>query len=138
MARRRRISKKSCGGNGRSTVEQPAIQAGLKPPQLEFVASEFRSITAPLLRAVQDINRHSPERPVTVVLPELVEGRWWGYFMHANRERRLRVRLLQGGGPRVIVSSVPWQLAPTDPHLIIAEEEPRAQVPNPATASSNA
>ncbi|HEY6433776.1 MAG TPA: APC family permease, partial [Acetobacteraceae bacterium] len=119
-------------------VEQPTIQAGLKPPRLEFVASEFRSITAPLLRAVQDINRHSPERPVTVVLPELVEGRWWGYFMHANRERRLRVRLLQGGGPRVIVSSVPWQLRPADPHLIIEEEEPRAQVPNPSAAGSNA
>ncbi len=115
-------------------VEQPAIRAGLTPPRLAFVPSEFRSITAPLLRAVQEANRRAPERVVTVILPELVDGRWWGYLMHANRERRLRARLLRDGGRNVIVSSVPWQLRPADPAEAIAEEEPTPMVSNRAVA----
>jgi hypothetical protein len=109
-------------------VEEPARRVGLKPPRLEFVASEFRSITAPVLRAIQAINRRWPGRPVTVILPELVEGRWWGYAMHANRERRLRTRQLRAGGQNVVVSSVPWQLRPKDPAQAIAEEEPGAEL----------
>jgi amino acid transporter len=105
-------------------VERPAIRTGLKPPHLRFVSSEFRSITAPLLRSVEDAQRRDPKRPVTVILPELVEGRWWGYLMHANRERRLRARLLRYGGSNVVVSTVPWQLQAADPAQAIAEEEP--------------
>jgi hypothetical protein len=59
-----------------------------------------------------------------VILPELVDGRWWGYLMHANRERRLRKRLLRHGGSAVVVASVPWQLQPPDPAQAIMEEEP--------------
>jgi hypothetical protein len=89
-----------------------------------LVSSDFRSIIAPVLREVEDADRRSPGRPVTVILPELVEGRWWGYLMHANRERRLRACLLRNGGTNIVVSTVPWQLRPTDPAKVIAEEEP--------------
>ncbi|MFO1055730.1 MAG: hypothetical protein U1E53_02040 [Dongiaceae bacterium] len=65
---------------------------------------------APILRAIAEARREHPDRPVTVIIPELVEGRWWGYLMHVNRERRLRVRLLRHGGPDVVVATVPWQL----------------------------
>jgi hypothetical protein len=105
-------------------VEQPAMQTGFIPPRLSLVSSEFRSITAPLMRAIEDAQKHHPDRPVTVILPELVEGRWWGYLMHANRERRLRARLLRYGGPNVVVSSVPWQLQAAEPAEAIAEDEP--------------
>ncbi len=110
----------------RSFAEAPAIRAGVKPPQLRFVSSEFRSMAAPLLRTIQFVQERWPGRPVTVVLPELVEGRWWGYLMHTNRERRLRARLLRYGGPGVVVSSVPWQLQAADPAQAIAEDEPAA------------
>jgi hypothetical protein len=80
-------------------------------------------MTAPLLRMIQELQRASPDRPVTVVLPELVDGHWWGYLMHANRERRLRRRLLRHA-PNVVVSSVPWQLQAARPEQAIAEEEP--------------
>jgi amino acid transporter len=108
----------------RECVEQPAARFGLKPPSLQFVSSEFRSMTAPLLRAIEHAHDQTPERPVTVILPELVDGRWWGYLMHANRERRLRKRLLRHGGSTVVVASVPWQLQPPDPGQAIKEEEP--------------
>jgi amino acid transporter len=107
----------------RTFVEGPAGAIGLRP-QLRFLSSEFRSMTAPLLRAIEDVEQHHPARPVTIILPELVEGHWWGYLMHANRERRLRARLLRHGGRNVIVSTVPWQLCPPEPAQVIAEEEP--------------
>jgi amino acid transporter len=110
----------------REYVEQPALRSGLKPPVLQFTASDFRSMAAPLLRAIQDTQLHSPHRPITVILPELVEGRWWGYLMHAHRERRLRARLLRYGGRNVVVTSIPWQLQTADPAQGIAEEEPAA------------
>ncbi|MBN9560988.1 MAG: APC family permease [Alphaproteobacteria bacterium] len=110
----------------RALVEQPAIRAGVAPPRLQFVTSEFRSVVAPLLRAVEEVQRRYPGGQVMVVLPELVEGRWWGYVMHTNRERRLRARLLRYGGPRLAVTSVPWQLREADPAEGIAEEEPPA------------
>jgi hypothetical protein len=113
----------------REFVERPARRAGLKPPKLQLASSEFRSILAPLLRAVQEAERHSPGRPITVVLPELVEGHWWGYLMHANRERRLRRKLLRNGGPHVVVSTVPWQLRESDPAQAIEEEEPAEASP---------
>jgi amino acid transporter len=110
-------------------VEEPARQSGLRPPRLEFVRSDFRSMTAPLLRTIRKVQRESSDRPVTVILPELIDGRWWGYLMHTNRERRLRARLLHHA-PNVVVSSVPWQLQAVRPEQAIAEEEPlRANLP---------
>jgi len=120
----------------REFVEQPALRAGLNPPHLQFVASEFRSMTAPVLRAIQDAQRRAPGRPLTVIMPELVEGRWWGWLMHANRERRLRTRLLRHGGRDVVVSSVPWHLHPPDPAQAIAEEEPAEALPVTTRVSS--
>jgi hypothetical protein len=108
----------------RTLVEEPAVRAGLKPPRLQCISSPFRSMTAPLLRAIEDAHGRLEGRPITVVLPELVEGRWWGYLMHTHRERRLRARLLRHGGRDVVVCSVPWQLQPPDLSEAIAEEEP--------------
>ncbi|MDB5596443.1 MAG: putative aminoacid/polyamine transporter, permease protein [Hyphomicrobiales bacterium] len=112
----------------REFAECPAVRAGLPPPRLQIVHSEFRSIVAPVLRAIEDARTQDPDRPITVVLPELVEGRWWGYLMHANRERRLRTRLLRNGGHNLALSSVPWQLDQTSPEEAIALEEPAPAV----------
>ncbi len=107
----------------RQFVQQPAIAAGLPSPTLLLMPSQYRSVVAPLLRAIQDIGRNFPERPVMIVLPELVEGRWWGYVMHTHRDRRLRARLLRYGGPGVTVVCVPWQLQVSGPEQGLAEEE---------------
>ena len=111
----------------REFVEQPARQAGLTPPRLAFSRSEYRSVVAPLLRAIQEVDKQTPGRAVTVVLPELIDGRWWGYLMHAHRERRLRAALLRTGGPKITVTSVPWQLREIELTEAIAEEEPVAE-----------
>ena len=114
----------------REFVEEPAARAGLEPPRLRCVASEFRSTAAPVLRAIEEVRRRCPHRTVTVILPELVVGRWWSALMHANRDRRLRRLLLRHGGRDVVVSSVPWQLQASDPAQAIAEEEPSTAPPS--------
>ena len=111
------------GRDWQEFVEQPAREAGLAPPALHLVPSQYRSVVAPLLRTIEDIDHREPGRPVMIVLPELVEGRWWGYVMHTHRERRLRARLLRYGGPDVTVVSVPWQLQSSRPEQGLVEEE---------------
>ncbi len=108
----------------REFVEEPARRAGLPVPRLLLMPSQFRSVVAPLLKGIQYCREHLPDRPVMIVLPELVEGRWWGYLMHAHRERRLRAQMLRHGGAGIGVMSVPWQLRPSGPEEGIAEEEP--------------
>ncbi|WP_045836114.1 APC family permease [Hyphomicrobium sp. 99] len=101
--------------NWQKYVEAPVLQNGLRPPRLEIVQSEYRSLLTPILDAVKSIGERDPHRPLLVVLPELVEENWWGYLMHTHREARLRTKLLQYGGPRISVVSVPWQLKPQTP-----------------------
>jgi hypothetical protein len=89
-----------------------------------LVRSPYRSVVAPLLRTIKDVNARLPGHPVLIVLPELVEPRWWGYVMHIHRERLLRARLLRYGGPAIAIVSVPWQLRPAEPEQGLQEEEP--------------
>ncbi len=105
-------------------VEQPAREAGLPVPPLRIEHSPYRSVSGPLLRIIADFRRHRPGRAVAVVLPQLVEGRWWEMLLHTHRERRLRKLLLRTGGPDIAVVGVPWQLEPVTPERALAEEEP--------------
>ncbi len=103
-------------------VVQPLQRAGAAVPELVLSPSSYRSVAGPLLEAVRDARARHPGRAVLVVLPELVEGRWWGYVMHTHRERRLRARLLRYGGADVAVVSVPWQLQASSVEQGIAED----------------
>lgn len=107
----------------RRYVEGPARAAGLPPPRLTIMSSPYRSLRAPLLRAVAALRAECGGRPITVVLPQLVEGSWWETLLHAHRERRVRAALLRHGGPDVAVLVVPWQLGRMEPEAVIAEEE---------------
>ena len=110
-------------------VTRPAAAARSHSPTLKLLHSEFRSVLAPVLRAIEETERRCPGRPITVVLPELVEAGWWQYVMHTHRDRRLRAKLLRQGGPRVAVAIVPWQVRPSNPDEAIEEEEPANEVP---------
>ncbi len=107
-------------------VELPAREVGLRPPRLFVVPSPYRTVLGPLLRTIEDLKRECPGRPVAVVLPMLVEARWWERLLHTHRERRLRTALMRDGGSDVAVLGVPWQLEPPEPARALAEEEPAA------------
>ncbi len=105
-------------------VEQPAREAGLSVPRLLVVPSPYRSVLGPLLRVIEELRRQQPGRSIAVVLPKLVEARWWEALLHTHRERRLRATLLRNGGPDLAVVGVPWQLEAPAPERVLAEEEP--------------
>jgi len=107
-----------------SFVEQPTREAGLPVPKLLVMPSPYRSVIGPLLRTIADLRGRHPGRAIAVLLPQLVEGRWWETLLHTHRERRLRATLLRNGGADIAVVGVPWQLQPAAPSRVLAEEEP--------------
>lgn len=91
-------------------VVRPARAAGREPPALVCVKSPYREHIGPLLRHVRRLTRGSPKRYVAVVVPELVEHRWYHVLLHSPHDPLLAGLLLIRGGPRVIVISTPWYL----------------------------
>ena len=116
--------EKSLRAEWQHCVEGPAGKAGLPIPRLIVRSSPYRSVLGPLLRLIEEQGGCHPGRPLAVVLPQLVEKRWWEGIMHTHRERRLRAALLRDGGEGLAVIGVPWQLQPPAPKKLLAEEEP--------------
>lgn len=92
-----------------SCVVEPMAAAGHQPPTLVVLPSPYRRLFAPMLDYVETLRRTRPEM-IAVILPDLVEGRWWEYLLHTHRADVLRSLLLLRGNQRVVVISVPWYL----------------------------
>lgn len=119
----------------RQFVQDPARASGLPAPTLVIEQAPYRTILGPLLRLLQTLRARHPGRPVAVLLPQLIEARWWEVLLHTHRERRLRTALLRGGGEDIAVIGVPWQLAATSPAHTLAEAEPSTPLATPAEKS---
>jgi hypothetical protein len=94
----------------RRFVETPLLAGGRRAPRLEHVASPYRWLVLPLLSYVDALLDESPHRTVVVVLPELLEPRWYRAVMYGHRSELLRSALLLAGERRLVVVSVPWYL----------------------------
>jgi hypothetical protein len=81
--------------------------------KLETVRSEYREVEHPLLAYVQRIAAAYPRSQVVVVIPELVEARWYQFALHSHTSAMLRRALLHKGGPQVVVLSASWHLRET-------------------------
>jgi amino acid transporter len=94
----------------REQVEKPAWEAGLPVPELVNLQSPFRFVIRPILDYVLDLERANPDRQIAVLIPELVENRWYYTLLHNNRSAVLKAMLLFKGDQRVIVINIPWYL----------------------------
>ena len=111
-------------------VEFPARSAGLTPPKLVISPSPYRSFVGRLLKHVATIEAQHPDRPLAVVVPEVVEEHWWDYLLLNNfRTRRLYAALMRHGGPNLAIVLVPWAYEPPHPEGVIEEEEPGSEKP---------
>ncbi len=90
-------------------VVEPMERRGAKAPRLLLLPAPFRELHGPLLKFIDKLDADTPGRSVVVLIPELVLGRWWERFLHSHRAEHLRKMLLQNGGPRVNVVTVPWR-----------------------------
>ena len=91
-------------------VRQPAAQAGFPAPDLIIVESPFRRIVNPIVEQILAIEKENAERPITMVIPELVQRHWYFYFLHNMRSAMLKTLLYLRGNRRIVVVNVPWYL----------------------------
>src|SRR5256884_336231 len=89
-------------------VEQPFRTAGKEPPKLRVLPSPYRFIIIPIIQFILDLSEKHPDRSIIVVIPELVEDKWYEYFLHNQRGRLLEWRLLVRGNDRIFAVSAPW------------------------------
>jgi amino acid transporter len=91
-------------------VERPFRAEGKEPPQLHFLPSPYRFVIIPVVQFVLDLSKKNPGRSIVVVIPELVEDRWYEYFLHNQRGRLLEWVLLARGNERIFTVSAPWYI----------------------------
>jgi amino acid transporter len=91
-------------------VEEPARAAGLRPPELVCLHSPFRYVITPIVDYILDLSVKNPEREITVIVPELVEHKWYHYALHNQRAEGLRALLLLKGNQRITTVNIPWYL----------------------------
>jgi amino acid transporter len=89
-------------------VEQPFLTAGREAPKLRVLPSPYRFIIIPIIQFVIDLSEKHPDRTIIVVIPELVEDKWYEYFLHNQRGRLLEWMLLVRGNERIFTVSAPW------------------------------
>jgi len=89
-------------------VERPFRSAGKEPPKLEILPSPYRFIIIPIIQFILNLSQKYPDRTIVVVIPELVEDRWYEYFLHNQRGRLLEWMLLVNGNARIFTVSAPW------------------------------
>jgi len=78
---------------------------------LDVVEAPFRDLGPPLLEEVRRVTAE-PGTVAAVVMPEFLVTRWWHRLLHNNRALFIKRQLLFE--PRVILSSVPYQLRRSD------------------------
>jgi hypothetical protein len=89
-------------------VEQPFRAAGKEVPKLLLLPSPYRFIIIPIVQSILDLSKQHPDRSIIVVIPELVEDKWYEYFLHNQRGRLLQWMLLVQGNERIFTVSAPW------------------------------
>src|SRR5467141_1236268 len=92
-------------------VEQPFRAAGVKSPKLILLPSPYRFIIVPIVQYILELAEKHPDRKIVVVIPELVESRWYEYFLHNQRARLLEWTLLVRGNQRIYTASAPYYVS---------------------------
>lgn len=91
-------------------VEKPCLEIGQPVPKLVTVPSPYRQITGPILNYVLALEQRMPGRQVAVLIPELVERKWYYYFLHNQRAAVLKTLLYVKGTHQTIVVNIPWYI----------------------------
>jgi len=74
--------------------------------ELVVVESPYRALIGPLVRYMDALQAQAPDRPIMVVLSEVVPRHWWENLLHNQTSLRLKLRLF--GRKNTIVADVPY------------------------------
>jgi amino acid transporter len=97
-------------GEWEQYVAKPFRDCGKEPPELHILPSPYRFVIIPFVQFVLDLSKKHPDRNIVVVIPELVEDKWYEYFLHNQRGRLLEWVLLARGNERIHTVSAPWYI----------------------------
>lgn len=86
-------------------VETPFREAGDELPTLAILPSPYRLVIVPIVKYVLEMAEKNPQRRIVVVIPQLVEDRWYEYFLHNQRARLLEWALLAQGNKYIFTLS---------------------------------
>ena len=91
-------------------VAGPAQAANLPSPTLIRLMTPFRFVISPIVDYVVQLAESHPDRRIVTIIPELVERRWYAYFLHTQRAALLKAALLMKGNERISVLNIPWYM----------------------------
>ena len=91
-------------------VEEPTRAEGGPIPELVVLESPYRFVVNPIVEYILELSRKHPDRRVIAMVPELVENRWYNYFLHSQRATLLKTLLLVKGNNQISVLNVPWYI----------------------------
>jgi amino acid transporter len=91
-------------------VAEPAARANLPTPELIQIFSPYRFVVGPIVDYVIKTAEENPRRRIVTIIPELVEHKWYAYFLHTQRAALLKTMLLMKGNHRISVLNMPWYL----------------------------
>lgn len=99
---------------------EPLRKKGRAAPRLVVLRSEYRRLYAPLLDFVRKLETEHPDRPIAVIVSELVEPRWYEELFHSHTASLMKALLLFRGGPQTVVVSTPWYVGEWQPERSLA------------------
>ena len=80
-------------------VKQPLEKAGVPVPELVILPSPYRFIFLPMIDYILARQAEDPDLQVAVLVPELVEKRWYQYPLHNQRAAVLKGAPVASGEP---------------------------------------
>ena len=93
-------------------VEVPVTELGMCAPKLVVIDSPYRFVINPIVDFVLDLSRKRPDRQIAVLIPEVVERRWYYHPLHNQRAAALKALLYFKGNPAIVVINMPWYVTP--------------------------
>ncbi|SFK00658.1 APC family permease [Bradyrhizobium sp. Gha] len=94
----------------RTQLEEPLSRAGMSPPRLVILQSQYRNLQIPMIKLINETRTQHPGKRIAVLIPDVVKDRWYQHLLHTHRAARLRSRLLRIGDDDLTVINVPLRI----------------------------
>jgi amino acid transporter len=75
---------------------------------LVVLSSPYRSLVRPLMKYIDEVDKHYEDDVLTVILPEFIPSKWWQHLLHNQTALLIKATLLFSKGR--VVTSVPYHL----------------------------
>jgi amino acid transporter len=108
------------------TDVQPSIdRTGLPEAKVIILKSPYRKVITPILNYIWQLEGKNPEKVIAVLVPQLIESRWYYGLLHNRRADILKTLLLLKGRNRILIVNVPWNLEKELPTEVAGRRELR-------------